>query len=301
MISSWFRAVRDGFKGFARHGAMSVSSVFTVTITLLIIAIFAMFTVNVSGFTQSLESSVEISVMVDYDYEAAEEEDRINLAIADIPGVAKVTYSSKAEEFQYYIDSFEDESTKAAFEPFADDNPMHDAFYVEVSDGTQLASIAEQISQIEGVSSVNFGGTSATQLISALKTIRIGGLVLAAALSILAIFLISNTIKLTIAARADEIAIMRNVGARNGYIRAPFVVEGILIGALGAIIPMLASWYGYRYFYDYTGGYVIMKSLTLTEPMPFIRNLCLALLLIGMIVGLIGSWFSVTRYLRWKR
>jgi len=301
MINRLWRPIKEGFYGVGRHGAMSFSSASAVTITLIIISLFMIFTANVSRFTKGIEQSVQISVLVDYDHEASDEEDQLSLDIQNIPGVKSVTYSSKDQEFQYYIDSFSDEKEKAVFEPFKDDNPMHDAFYVEVNDGTQLQNIADQIQQMTGVYKVNFGGQSATKLISALDTIRNGGGILVAALSLLAIFLIQNTIKLTIMARADEIAIMRNVGAKNGFIRAPFVVEGIIIGALGAIVPILLTVYGYIYLYKYTGGVVISNMFTLIPPHPFVLKLSLILLGIGMVVGLIGSFFSVTRYLRWKR
>jgi len=301
MINRLWRPIKEGFYGVGRHGAMSFSSASAVTITLIIISLFMIFTANVSRFTKGIEQSVQISVLVDYDHEASDEEDQLSLDIQNIPGVKSVTYSSKDQEFQYYIDSFSDEKEKAVFEPFKDDNPMHDAFYVEVNDGTQLQNIADQIQQMTGVYKVNFGGQSATKLISALDTIRNGGGILVAALSLLAIFLIQNPIKLTIMARADEIAIMRNVGAKNGFIRAPFVVEGIIIGALGAIVPILLTVYGYIYLYKYTGGVVISNMFTLIPPHPFVLKLSLILLGIGMVVGLIGSFFSVTRYLRWKR
>ncbi|MCH4207472.1 MAG: permease-like cell division protein FtsX [Solobacterium sp.] len=301
MISRFFRPLREGFRGVFRHWAMSFSSAVAVTITLLIISLFMMFTMNMRQFTGQLESSVQISVLIDYNSEDVSKEDEIGLAIQNIDGVKSVTYSSKDDEFQYYLDSFSDEKTKEAFEPFKDDNPMHDAYYVEVTDGTQLESISQQIETIDGVYKVNYGGTSAVQLISALKTIRIVGAVLALALSLLTIFLIQNTIKLTILARADEIAIMRNVGAKNGFIRSPFVVEGAIIGALGAIIPIAATYYCYTYIYNWTGGYVISKMFTLISPFPFVWYVSAALLVLGMLVGLIGSFCSVTKYLRWKR
>ena len=301
MISRIWRPIRDGFKGFVRHGAMALSSSVAVTITLIIIGIFGVFMTNVSRFTEGLEQSVQISVKVDYDYEAASEEDRISLAIAGIPGVRSVNYSSKADEFEYYINSFNDEKMKEAYAPFRDDNPMHDAFYVEVSDGTQLENIAAQIEKIEGVEEVNFGGLSAVKMVAAMRSIRLGGTVLALALSLLAIFLIQNTIKLTIMARADEIAIMRNVGARNGFIRAPFLVEGIIIGALGAVIPIILTWYGYTSAYNLTGGYLVSQMFKLIPPAQFLKNACWTILLIGVVVGLIGSFLSVTKYLRWKR
>ena len=94
---------------------------------------------------------------------------------------------------------------------------------------------------------------------------------------------------------------MRNVGATNNFIRSPFVVEGIIIGALGSIVPMVLTYYGYRYLYQFTGGYVITQMFSLILPDNLIWQVNVALLLIGMIVGLIGSFFSVTKYLRWKR
>ena len=301
MISRIWRPIRDGFKGFVRHGAMALSSSVAVTITLIIIGIFGVFMTNVGRFTEGLEQSVQISVKVDYDYEAASEEDRISLAIAAIPGVHTVTYSSKADEFEYYINSFNDEKMKEAYAPFRDDNPMHDAFYVEVSDGTQLENIAAQIENIEGVEEVNFGGLSAVKMVAAMRSIRFGGTALALALSLLAIFLIQNTIKLTIMARADEIAIMRNVGARNGYIRAPFVIEGMIIGIVGALIPIALIFFGYQYIYRITGGYVISRMFSLIEPFPYLWQVCGVLLGISILVGLIGSFLSVSKYLRWKR
>lgn len=301
MISRIWRPIKEGFLGVFRHGAMSLQSGSAVTITLIIISLFLIFTMNVSRFTQGIEQSVQISATVDYDHETAEEEDRISLAIQEIEGVDTVTYSSKAEEFQYYLDSFSDERTKEAFRPFEEDNPMHDAYYVTVKDGSDLQSVADKIRGIEGIESVNFGGASAIQLVYMLKSIRTGGGLLALALSILAIFLIANTIKLTIMARADEIAIMRNVGARNGFIRSPFVVEGIIIGALGAIPPILLTIYMYKSVYKFTGGYLLTPMFSLIPPETFLPTACAILLGIGVVVGLLGSFFSVSKYLRWKR
>lgn len=214
MINRIFRPIREGFKGVGRHGGMSFQSASAVTLALIIISLFLIFSMTVQNFTKGIEESVSISVLVDYDSESAESEDAISLAIKNIEGVSTVTYSSKDEEFQYYLDSFDDEKTKKAFEPFKDSNPMHDAFYVETVSGSDIEAIANEISTLDGVYKVNYGGDSAVGLISALRTIRNGGWIIALALSLLAVFQIQNTIKLTIMARADEIAIMRNVGAK---------------------------------------------------------------------------------------
>ena len=301
MISRIFRPIRDGFKGVGRHASMSIQSASAVTLALIIISLFLMFSMTVQNFTKGIEESVSISVLVDYSKESAEDEDAISLAIKNISGVSTVTYSSKDEEFQYYLESFDDEKTRKAFEPFKDINPMHDAFYVETTSGSNIEAIAEEISNIEGVYKVNYGGDSAVSLISALRTIRNGGWIIALALSLLAIFQIQNTIKLTIMARADEIAIMRNVGAKNSFVRSPFMVEGLIIGALGSIIPIAITYFGYIKLYEMTGGHLISNMFSLIAPVPFIYRICGALLIIGMLVGLLGSFLSVTKYLRWKR
>ena len=301
MISRIFRPIRDGFKGVGRHASMSIQSASAVTLALIIISLFLMFSMTVQNFTKGIEESVSISVLVDYSKESAEDEDAISLAIKNISGVSTVTYSSKDEEFQYYLESFDDEKTRKAFEPFKDSNPMHDAFYVETTSGSNIEAIAEEISNIEGVYKVNYGGDSAVSLISALRTIRNGGWIIALALSLLAIFQIQNTIKLTIMARADEIEIMRNVGAKNSFVRSPFMVEGLIIGALGSIIPIAITYFGYNKLYEMTGGHLISNMFSLIVPDPFIYQICGALLIIGMMVGLLGSFLSVTKYLRWKR
>ena len=301
MISRIFRPIRDGFKGVGRHASMSIQSASAVTLALIIISLFLMFSMTVQNFTKGIEESVSISVLVDYSKESAEDEDAISLAIKNISGVSTVTYSSKDEEFQYYLESFDDEKTRKAFEPFKDSNPMHDAFYVETTSGSNIEAIAEEISNIEGVYKVNYGGDSAVSLISALRTIRNGGWIIALALSLLAIFQIQNTIKLTIMARADEIAIMRNIGAKNSFVRSPFMVEGLIIGALGSIIPIAITYFGYNKLYEMTGGHLISNMFSLIVPDPFIYQICGALLIIGMMVGLLGSFLSVTKYLRWKR
>ncbi len=293
------RPIKEGFSGVGRHLAMSISSAIAVTITLIIISLFVIFSLNVQNFTKNIESSMEISVMVAYDSE--DKEDTIKQQIEAIDGVKTVTFSDKAQEFQYYIDSFEDEATKEAFEPFRDDNPMHDAFYVEAESGDQITDIAKTIQNIDGVSEVNYGGQSTVSMVDTMSAIRKIGGFLVAGLTILAIFLIQNTIKLTISARKDEITIMRNVGATNSFIRSPFVIEGIIIGVLGAIIPVGLTIWGYTFLYKQTGGFIVSNMFKLVKPNPFIYYVGGVLLGLGVVVGLIGSILSVNRYLRWKR
>ena len=295
------RPLKEGFRGVARHWGMSISASIAVTISLVMISLFMIFSFNLENFTKDIESSLEISVLVDYDYESKEQIDRIDSELNAITGVAEVTFSSKEQEFEYYLNSFEDTSTRSAFEPFRDDNPMHNAFYIEAKSGDVIESIATEAKQIEGVDTVSYGGQSTIDLVGAMSSVRKIGFVIVIAMTLLAVMLIQNAIKLTISSRKDEISIMRNVGATNRFIRSPFLIEGIITGILGSIIPIALSIGGYTYLYKVTGGHMLSNMFNLLSPDPFIYQLSIGLAAIGIVVGYVGSWISVTRYLRWKR
>jgi cell division transport system permease protein len=297
------RNLKEGFNGVGRHFAMAVSSAIAVTVTLLLISIFALFMLNVSHFTHNVEQGMEIGVMIDYNYESDEQEQAIKEQIEALDGIESITYYTKEEEKQYFLDQLADnpELQQSYEKILGDENPMHDSFYVTVTDGSILASTAEKISQIEGVARIEYGGSSTTMMVKAMTTVRRVGSLLVLALTILAVFLIQNTIKLTIYARQDEISIERSVGATNHFIRAPFVVEGAIIGVMGSIIPILLTVFGYRYLYNRTGGYVISVMFHLIKPLPLLLYVSGGLLIIGILVGLVGSYLSVTRYLKWKR
>ena len=296
------RPVKEGFRGVARHWGMSLSAAIAVTITLVMVSIFLVFSFNLQNFTKDIESSLEISVTVDYDYEGEDQLNRIENELKAIKGVDTVKFSDKDAEFEYFLNSFEDPTAREAFEPFkGDENPMMDAFYIEAKSGDVIQSIADKAKKIEGVSTVSYGGQSTLDLVGAMTNIRKIGAIIVLALMFLAVILIQNAIKLTISSRKDEITIMRNVGATNGFIRSPFLIEGMITGFLGSVIPVALTIVAYRYLYSLTGGHMITKLFTLVSPYPFIYELSGVLVIIGIVVGLIGSWLSVTKYLRWKR
>ena len=301
MIRRFVRHLKEGFYGVGRHAAMSLSSASAVTITLLIISIFLIVTGNMQAVTQNIEGSVRISAFVAYDHEEQSQMDLLQAQIRSLPGVVSVEFSGKDQEFDALLATYDDENARSALETYREDNPLHNAFYVEVASGEVLEPTAQAIRQMEGIDSVNYGGESALMFVEALDSVRVGGAILVLGLSALAIFLIANTIKLTIYARSNEISIMRDVGATNGFIRAPFVVEGMIIGALGAILPITFTVFGYIMLYHQLDGVLFSQLFELVPPHPFVLWLSLILLGIGIVVGLIGSFMSVTKYLRWKR
>ena len=279
-----------------RNGAMTFSSIFAVTITLLLIGVISVLALNVQDISANIEEGVRIYVKLERSIDE-NAENEVGKQIKQLKGVASATYFSKDEELSKLIDK-QGEDGKELFESYRDDNPLGAAYEVEAKDPTKLASLAKKIKDIPNVNSVNYGGDSTQSMVSTLNTIQASGTVFIVGLVIVALFMISNTIKITITARSTEISIMRMVGASNWYIRIPFMLEGMLIGLFGAIIPIFVLVYGYGALYNYTGGSLMSSMLVLKAPMPFIRDFSFILAGLGAGVGLIGSFVSIRRFLK---
>ena len=298
MLRRFFRHIKEGFIGFGRNFSMAISSVISVTITLTLIGLFLTLVLNLNVLTMEIEESISLSALVSYDVTSESELNMIKGELEKIDGVSKVEYKSKDEEFTYYINQYPDLSE--FYEGYRNDNPFHDAFMISADNGQSLDAIKQAAMKIGGIDSVHDGGSNTYLLVNAFAKIRTVGAVLVLALTFLATYLIYNTIRVTIQARETEIWIMRTVGARNGYIRAPLLVEGIIIGILGSIIPILVMVFGYYYLYDFSGG-VLLGVLTMIKPMPYLVYLSLVLMTVGVLVGFVGSYFSVTKTLRKTR
>lgn len=287
-------------KNIWRNGVMSISSVFAVTITLIIIGVIGIMAVTIQDMTLQVENSLTIHVKMDR--EATQEEVDATLPlIRNIDHVAEVVYSSKAEELDKLIASFgEDGETFNSPEYQGDGNPLGDAFIVEASDATYLDAIAARIDQLDHVNKVNYGGSNTMEFVSSLEMVRNFGTVFIIGLTILALFMIANTIKITITSRSTEIEIMRLVGASNWYIRIPFMIEGMLIGLLGAVVPVLILYFGYTTLYNMTvsGTSFALNMISLRAPSPFIWHFSGILALLGCFVGLVGSFLSVRKFLK---
>lgn len=299
MIRRFFRHIKEGFKNVTRNFAMSISSVSAVTITLLLVGSFFIITTNIASISSSIKSNLTILVKIDRE---TSEDDTVLLKekIENIDNVKEVSFSSKHDELQKQIDLYPQQADYYRRHQ-GKDNPLFDVFIVEVYDATYLSDINEQVANLKGIYSAEQGGEGVDSLVTYLNQFQKIGWILVAVLTALAIYLISNTIKITIYNQREEIGIMRTVGASNGFIRAPYLVGGIVIGVLGSIIPIAITSIGYNYLYENTGGILMSKIFVLEPVFPFVFYLSGILLAIGVTVGFIGSFFSVTRYLRWKR
>lgn len=296
MLSYLLRPIKEAFYGFIRHFSMSVSSMIAVSVTLVLVSLFMMLTVNLQEITSTVEGKIQIHVQLTGEVDPVS----LQTEVEKISNVLSVEYSSKDVELDKFIASYGKDGV--IFEMYrGENNPLKDALIVDVSDSTQIESITTQISSLAGVLKANYGGSSTLKLVDLLRSVRDGGMLLVLSLGILALVLIINTIKITIQSRSKEISIMRTIGATNNFIRAPFVFEGIFIGFFGSLIPIGLTIYGYNYAYTALGGILFTELFPLRAVFPFVLQLSYLLILLGITLGLSGSFISVTRYLRGVR
>ena len=290
------RSIRDAFKSVFRNFSLSLASISCITITLIIVAISIMVTFNVQSFTKEMEKDLTIVVFLDNDT-TEEEVNTIRERLENMTNVESLTYQSKSS----IKDEMSSEST--VFEEVMstwseEDNPLKDTFQVKVTDVEKISDTAKKIERIDKVSTVRYGEGMVDNLISAFEAAQNISYGMVIALILVTVFLIINTIKLTIFSRKREISIMRLVGASNFTIKTPFIIEGMVLGLLGSIIPILIVCFGYVALYNHFDGYLYSKMISLIEPEPFIYMVSGIVVVIGIIVGMIGSASAVRKYLK---
>lgn len=289
------RHFREGFKNVIRNGWMSVASIGAVTVTLVLVGTFIILMLNINQMTVKVEEDVQIKTLIEV---TADEDDIRELGekIESIPGVQTVEFSSKDDEFKNLIEDMGEQGK--AWELYEQDNPLNHAYVVKAEVPKETESIAKQIERFDNVYKVNYGQDVVPKLFTFNKYVRTIGIILIVGLVLTAIFLISNTIKLTIMARSTEIGIMKLVGATNSFIRWPFFVEGFLLGVLGSIIPILVITIGYSYVYNVLVGQTTFPFVQLIPLNPFLWQVSLVVVLIGAIIGMWGSGMSVRKFLK---
>lgn len=289
------RHLQEGGKNIIRNGWMTFASISAVTVMLLVVGAFLLLIMNVNHFATSLEEDVEVRVFIDL---AATDENQQQLLndLESIDGVDTVTFVPKDEGLDSLIASLGEQGD--IFETLRDENPLNDVFVVQAENPEETESLANEIIELAHVETVEYGKDIFEQLFAATDFIRNVGFALILGLMFTAMFLIANTIKLTIVARKREIQIMKLVGATNGFIRWPFFVEGLLLGVLGAVIPITILGYSYSKFYASVGEQTGIDFFTFLTPNPLVSQMALLLLGIGAFVGIWGSMMSVRKFLR---
>lgn len=289
------RHARDSLKNISRNGWMTFASVSAVTVTLILVGVFFVIMMNLNRVAQTIEEDVQIRVHIDV---AANQQDQQKLKseIESIPEVKSVTFSSKQNELNNLVNSLGEEGK--SFKLFEQDNPLNDVFIVKTKKPTDTMEVANQIKTSNYVAKVKYGQGKVEKLFKFINASRNVGVVLIIGLFFTAIFLISNTIKITIIARRREIKIMRLVGATNTFIRWPFFLEGLWLGIIGSILPIILISIAYYRAYDYIGPKLEGTFIQVLPFDPFVYQVSGILILMGALIGIWGSLMSVRKFLK---
>ncbi len=290
------RSIRDAFKSVVRNFSLSLASISCITITLIIVALAIIASFNVDNFTKEIEKDMTIVVFMDNESTDDDIKDA-ETRIKKLSNVEKYTYQSKVdvkEQMQSESDVF-----KAVLDEWDEnESPLKDTLQIKVKDVTKIKDTANKIKNMDHVSVVRYGEGYVDKMVTAFSSIEKVTYGIVVALIVVTIFLIINTIKLTISARHREIEIMRVVGASNLSIKIPFIIEGMILGLFGSIVPVLVTTYGYLAFYKHFDGYLFSELIKLITPEPFIYQTSLIVIVIGVLVGMVGSASAVRKYLK---
>ncbi len=294
-FSTFKRHLREGSKNIVRNGWMSIASIGAVTVTLILVGTFVALMLNLNEMTKKVEEDVEIKTLIESqaDDEAISE---VGDKIKAIKEVDSISFSSKNDELESLIDSFGEEGE--AWGLFKQDNPLNHAYVIKTKEPRDTEAVAKEVEQFDHVQKVIYGKDVVPQLFKFNTYARNIGLALIIGLVLTAMFLISNTIKLTIMARSEEIGIMKLVGATNGFIRWPFFIEGLLLGVLGSILPIVVLATSYYYVYSNFSDKITISFIEILPFNPFVWQLSAIIFVVGAFIGVWGSVMSVRKFLK---
>ncbi|MFV0635534.1 permease-like cell division protein FtsX [Mitsuokella sp. WILCCON 0060] len=285
--------IQEVFHSLRRNNWMTFASIGTVTVSLFVLGVFLILVLNMNRLAGMLESQVQISVYLE-DHLTDREKRQLEYDIESLQGIDTVTYVDREEAKERLKERLGDQ--KYLLDALSEDNPLPDAFEVTVTTPAVVESAAGAISSMAGVEEAKYGQDVIEHLFDITRLMRIFGLVLMVLLGAATLFIISNTIRLTVFARRREIAIMKYVGATDWFIRWPFLLEGVVLGCIGGIIAAVAL----RSFYAAMAAkiYSTLAFFPLLPQYPFMNYITLAIVGSGIFIGAIGSLISLKRFLK---
>jgi cell division transport system permease protein len=285
--------IKEGMASLGRNSLMSLASIGSVASALIILGIFLIITLNFNFIVDTVESQVEITAYLD-DSLMDEEISRIGRELIQVHGVREVTFVSREQALKEFREQLGDkEGLLAAMEK---DNPLPNSYRIKTQNPEVVKDVANMIGRIEGIDEVKYGKEIVDKLFKITGIIRFVGIGVMAVLSIISIFIISNTIKLTVYARRREIEIMKYIGATDWFIRWPFLIEGMVLGFLGSLIAVGVLNVAYYYLFNFV--VLNIPIITLLPFDVFLYDLSIWFLGIGTFIGAVGSGISIRRFLR---
>ena len=283
----------EGLSNMFSHGFMSFAAIGITVACLLIMGTFTLVAVNANGLLEDLEQENEILAYVDDTY-TEEESMALQTKLAAIPNVTSATYISKRQATEEFAARYPEEELFQNLDP----EIFRDRYVIKVADLERQGQTVDQIENTPGIARVNAYEEIAGGFVTVRNVATVVCVALIAILFVVSVFIISNTIKLTTFDRRDEIAIMRMVGATNGFIRWPFVFEGLLIGLFGAIIGFGLQWLLYNAIATGIAGSDTLQILRVMSFEKIWWPVAAVFLLAGVLVGIGGSLTAIRKFLR---
>ena len=299
-ISTFGYSMKQGVKNIGRNKMFSMASIATMSACIFLFGLFYSIVMNFNYIVDKAEQGVAITVFFSEDA-TQEQKDKIGEDLKKEDGVLEVNYISAEEAWNKFQDDYFGDSKEAA-EGFKNDNPLanSDNYEVYMSDVSKQKQVVSYAEKLDGVRKVNKSDTVAKTLTSVNKLVGIISAAIILILLAVSIFLISNTVTMGITVRREEIAIMKYIGAKDGFVRAPFVFEGLLIGVIGAIIPLVMLYF----MYDKAVSYVMTRYSLLNNIVDFLpvmrvyRTLLPVGIALGVGIGFLGSFFTIRKHLK---
>ena len=299
-ISTFGYSMKQGVKNIGRNKMFSIASIATMAACIFLFGLFYAIIVNLNYIVEEAEKDVAITVFFNDDA-TQEQKDEIGEQLENKDGVLEVNYISAEDAWEKFQDDYFGESKDAA-EGFKNDNPLasSDSYEVLMDDVAKQKEVVAFAEGLEGVRKVNKSDVVAKTLTSMNKLMYYVFAAIILILLAVSIFLISNIVTMGITVRREEIAIMKYIGAKDGFVRAPFVIEGLLIGIVGAIVPLVMLFF----MYDKAVAYIMMKFSLLNNIITFLpvtsvyKTLLPVGLALGVGIGFVGSFFTIHKHLR---
>lgn len=285
--------IKEVYTSFKRNIWMTLASIFTVVLSLFILGFFSIVILNLNKMADTLESQVQISVYLKDDL-SQEEIDETKETLSKIEGLQDIKFTTREEAMENFKERLGDQ--QFLLDALDDTNPLPDSFSLTVTSPQQVKTIADTVVALDSVESASYSQDIINHLFNLTHLIRLIGVALIILLTGAAIFIISNTIRLTVFARRKEIAIMKYVGATDWFIRWPFLLEGICLGFIGGGLATIFLYIVYNQVTQEV--YEAMAFFPLIPQHPFIDYISLAILVAGIIIGALGSTISLKRFLK---
>lgn len=288
--------IKQGFQGMWRNRGMGLASVSSITAVLMILGLVIILILSLNNVALEIKTKFdEVQIYLENDLDSKEIDD-IENSIKEIDGVLSVIFLSREQGLEIMKENFEEDSY--LLEGLEEDNPLQNSYIIQLTDIQYADSVVEELKLVNGIEDIKYYKDIIDKLMVFANYIRIGGIIVIGILVLVSVFIISNTIKLTVTSRKREINIMKYVGATNGYIRGPFIIEGILFGLLGAVLSILLINYGYEYFFNSVNDKLyVLFTVYLVPPSLLIKDIMIIFTSIGVGIGALGSIVSLKRFL----